>query len=297
MKKILKVIVVAVLFIGCNGDVNSNQSPTIKGLLTTQKTEDNRSIALFSKVTLEDKENDNISVSITLKDKEQGSLSTDKIKTNSISSVETALRAVLFIPTKNRLEVGKSEKVTILLTLDDGFTTTTKSTVVVVTSLNDKPTDIELSSYRVKQSEGVDAIVGKLSSIDMDKNETFIYSLVSGKGDANNKDFHINGDELRTDPSTLLDAGVYSIRVNTNDGESDFSKELNITVIDDTTLEKIAIDIECETSTSISEYIALVKGDTIIKGEENTTISIFHDENNQKRVCLNAGEAYIERKK
>lgn len=61
------------------------------------------------------------------------------------------------------------------------------------------------------------------------------------------------------------------------------------------TIEKIAIDINCVIPATIDNYIELVKGDSIVKKEENTTVSIYHDENSNKRVCLDYGEAYIKR--
>jgi hypothetical protein len=113
--------------------------------------------------------------------------------------------------------------------------------------------------------------------------------------ETNNTSFNISGDLLKTDDSTLLNTGTYSIRINTDDGDSNFSKEFNITVIDDSTLEKIAIDVNCTTPATIDEYIELLKDDTIVKSEDNTTVSIYHDENSNKKVCLDYGEAYIER--
>jgi len=66
-------------------------------------------------------------------------------------------------------------------------------------------------------------------------------------------------------------------------------------VIDDSALEKIAIDVKCTTPATISDYIELLKDDTIVKSEDNTTVSIYHNENSNKKVCLDYGEAYIER--
>lgn len=64
---------------------------------------------------------------------------------------------------------------------------------------------------------------------------------------------------------------------------------------DSTAIEKIAIGIECTSPATLSEYIALKSGDKIVKDEEDSTIKLYHDENNLKRVCIETGEAHIER--
>ncbi len=46
----------------------------------------------------------------------------------------------------------------------------------------------------------------------------------------------------------------------------------------------------------IDKYMLLQSGDTIIKDEPNTLISIYHDINNIKRVCQLSGSAHILRK-
>ena len=297
MKNILIFIVIGVIITACNEnhDRDIDNAPVIRGLTEIQVVDDNRTIAPFLKIILKDEESDKLSLSIAMDNKEHGSLSTDVIKSDTINNVQTALRAIIFTPTSNRMRVGDKERTTLTITLNNGTNSTKISTVIVSTSINDVSTDIELSDSYINQSSGVDATVGKLSSIDVDKNESFIYSLVSGDGDKDNTSFNISENLLKVDDSTILDAGIYTIRVNTNDGHSDFSKEFNITILDDSTLKKIEIDVKCTTPATITDYITLVKGDSIIKSEDNTTVSIYHDEKSNKRVCLDYGEAYIER--
>ena len=273
----------------------SNQSVIITGLTATQTINDNEVIQPFSSVTIEDKDSDTLSAIITMDDKTKGTLSLSNISSNTIANIEESLRALTFTPTSNHKVVGATETTTLTIIINDKVHNTTINTVIVTKSVNDAPTDITLSANYINQSAGTDATIGTLISIDVDMNETFIYSLVSGKQDTNNTSFNISGDLLKTDDSTLLNAGTYSIRVNTHDGDSNFSKEFNITVIDDSTLEKIAIDVKCTTPPTIDEYTELLKGDAIVKSEDNTTVSIYHDENRKKKVCLDYGEAYIER--
>ena len=61
---------------------------------------------------------------------------------------------------------------------------------------------------------------------------------------------------------------------------------------------KIDINVSCvtnPTATNISNYITLLSGDTIVKEENNTTVSIYHDINGTKKICKvgTTGSAYI----
>ena len=61
----------------------------------------------------------------------------------------------------------------------------------------------------------------------------------------------------------------------------------------------IDIDTNCTvspTQTDIDTYIPVYSGDVIVKDDDNTTISIYHDINNTKKVCLVSGLAHIIRK-
>lgn len=60
-------------------------------------------------------------------------------------------------------------------------------------------------------------------------------------------------------------------------------------------VEKIGITITCTTPATLSDYIELKSGDTIVKDEESSIIKLYHDENNLKRVCLQSGKAHVER--
>lgn len=58
----------------------------------------------------------------------------------------------------------------------------------------------------------------------------------------------------------------------------------------------IDITIPCETtpdSNDISSYITLNSGDVIVKDTNDTKISIYHDVNGTKKVCLTSGSAHI----
>jgi hypothetical protein len=70
-------------------------------------------------------------------------------------------------------------------------------------------------------------------------------------------------------------------------GGSDASFENSETMID--------INIPCQTTpttTDISNYITLNSGDVVVK-EGNATVSIYHDINGTKKICLESGNAHI----
>ena len=60
--------------------------------------------------------------------------------------------------------------------------------------------------------------------------------------------------------------------------------------------EEINIEKSCTIPDKVDEYIMLKSGDQIVKDDEGTKISILHDENNIKKICLNSGTAHINRK-
>ncbi len=68
--------------------------------------------------------------------------------------------------------------------------------------------------------------------------------------------------------------------------------DTNVVAIAGTT---VAIDVVCNDTDTIDGYIPLQSGDVIIKEEENTEITMYHDEDNQKVICINSGSAYIAR--
>ena len=72
-----------------------------------------------------------------------------------------------------------------------------------------------------------------------------------------------------------------------NDGSTEAASTVNI-----------PIDVNCISSASATEietYITTQSGDTIVKDEDNTTVSIVLDANAVKRICLESGSAHIVR--
>ncbi|HTX79119.1 MAG TPA: sortase, partial [Longilinea sp.] len=109
------------------------------------------------------------------------------------------------------------------------------NTVTVnLTDVGEAPTDISLSSTVVAENQPANTVVGTLSASDPDADETFSYSLVSGAGSADNGDFNISGDHLRTSKSFDYEVkNSYQIRAQVTDKDGlTYQKPFTITVTD-----------------------------------------------------------------
>ena len=62
---------------------------------------------------------------------------------------------------------------------------------------------------------------------------------------------------------------------------------------DGNSFEQINIEKACTTPDTVADYISLKSADQIVKDEEGTNVSILHDENSVKKICLNSGKAHI----
>ena len=95
--------------------------------------------------------------------------------------------------------------------------------------LNASPTDISLSGASVPENAVLGTEIGTFSTVDMDADDIFTYSLVPGEGSDDSGLFTIVGNSLRLD-STMLDHETkpsLSIRVRTTDSmDAYFEKDL-----------------------------------------------------------------------
>lgn len=64
--------------------------------------------------------------------------------------------------------------------------------IITVTNLNESPTDIILSNNSISENNEINAVIGSLTGIDPDLNESFVFSIVSGSDK-----FNINDNNLR----------------------------------------------------------------------------------------------------
>jgi alpha-tubulin suppressor-like RCC1 family protein len=96
------------------------------------------------------------------------------------------------------------------------------------------PTDIALAPAVINENVAANAVVGALSSTDVDGVNTFTYTLVPGAGSTHNAAFTINGSSLKITNSPDFEMqNSYSIRVRTTDnGGLFYEKQFTITIND-----------------------------------------------------------------
>ena len=103
---------------------------------------------------------------------------------------------------------------------------------VQVTDVNERPTNVLISNQAVNENLAPGALVGLLTALDVDANETATYSLVSGSGGFNNASFRINGNRLETNARFNFEKqDLYSVRVRATDkGGLFFERAIIVTV-------------------------------------------------------------------
>jgi len=92
--------------------------------------------------------------------------------------------------------------------------------------------DLNLSNDTIYENLPIGTEVGILSTSDLDKENTYTYSLISGIGDSDNGSFSISGDTLFTNEEFDFETkSSYSVRIQTKDsGGEVFSKQFIINV-------------------------------------------------------------------
>lgn len=115
---------------------------------------------------------------------------------------------------------------------DGAGASVTVPVTVSVTNVNERPTNILLSSQSVDENLDPGALVGLLSAIDVDAGDTATYSLVSGSGGFDNSQFRISGNRLETNSRFDFEKrDSYSVRVRATDiGGLSFEKAFIIMV-------------------------------------------------------------------
>lgn len=137
----------------------------------------------------------------------------------------------LLLNTSPDFETKSSYAVRIRST-DQGGLSTDKAFSVLINNINEAPTDLSLSNSNINENIGPTALVGNLSSLDPDSNQTFSYNLVAGPGVTDNAAFSIFANQLYLKANPDFEAqSTYSIRIETRDGDGlTYQKPLTITV-------------------------------------------------------------------
>ncbi|CAA6802355.1 MAG: Unknown protein [uncultured Sulfurovum sp.] len=60
-------------------------------------------------------------------------------------------------------------------------------------------------------------------------------------------------------------------------------------------MEVISMEVMCKTTPDFENYVELQSGDRIVQDTEQSSVRLYHNENNHKVVCLEQGQVHIER--
>ncbi|MBR7801818.1 Ig-like domain-containing protein, partial [Undibacterium fentianense] len=210
-----------------------NTAPEISGTSAGLRLTDISTIAPFSNIVIVDNDPDaKETASVTLDTAAKGtftvaSLALSGFSTNdggltyvhsaaSPAQIQAALRSLVFQPTTGRVAIGSTETTQFSVTIHDGVAGDTDSlTSVIATAVNGAPTKIDLSSTRVSQSAGANALVGTFNTTDMNPGDTHQYAFVVGSD--NSQLFSIVGNALHVKDPEQLSAGDYEITVRSTD--------------------------------------------------------------------------------
>ncbi|MFM6010240.1 MAG: choice-of-anchor I family protein, partial [Dolichospermum sp.] len=154
--------------------------------------------------------------------------------------------------------------------------------------LNQAPTDLSLSATNVNENVVVNTIIGTFSSTDVNTDDTFTYSLVSGTGSIDNSSFTIIGNQLQINVSPDFETkSSYNIRVKTTDnGGLTFEKALTINVND---LNEIVGNANNNNllGTTGNDYIDGKAGNDTLNGGAGVDILIGGTENDTYMIDTN----------
>ena len=105
---------------------------------------------------------------------------------------------------------------------------------VTVVSVNDAPTDVNLSNNSVDEELASGATVGNFSAVDPDAGDIHSFTLAAGAGDTDNGRFVIQSGTLKTDEVFDFETqGPFSIRVRGQDAAGAFhEKQFSVTLND-----------------------------------------------------------------
>lgn len=109
-----------------------------------------------------------------------------------------------------------------------------KAFPLTITNVSESPTGLLLDNQSITENNGTGTVIGSLSTIDEDLNETYTYKLIEGDGSTGNSSFQIVDAKLQA--AVIFDAETnseFSIRLSTTDGDDNvFEKSFTITIND-----------------------------------------------------------------
>lgn len=158
-------------------------------------------------------------------------------------------------------EIDNDYSVLIRTTDQDGAYFTKQFTIQIVNK-NDIPTQINLSNKKIDENLQAGSTVGTFSTIDEDINDTFVYTLIEGDGAADNDDFLIEGNTLKTaitfDVETTPTASIRVKSTDSKDGTTEMHFLIKIGNLNDApnalVMSNQTIDENMPYATEIGEF-------------------------------------------
>lgn len=119
-------------------------------------------------------------------------------------------------------------------TEDQGGLTLQKIFSIAVIDVNEPPTDLTISELTLFENQPAQTGIGVFSTVDPDANSIFTYTLENGVGSADNIQFEIFGNQLRSlAPFDFEARSSYSIRVQSRDqGGAAIQRQFSVQIVD-----------------------------------------------------------------
>jgi hypothetical protein len=117
---------------------------------------------------------------------------------------------------------------------DIGGLTIEKVLTVIVTDVNEAPTDLTLSPTNIDENLPVGSVIGTLNPVDPDQNDPYTFAFVNGVGSNDNASFEFNGNKLVSAmPFDFETKSSYTIRVQATDSAGhSIERQFTITIND-----------------------------------------------------------------
>ncbi|GAB3341385.1 hypothetical protein GCM10027429_29650 [Marivirga atlantica] len=213
------------------GITDFNLTPTDIVLSSSTIAENADSATVVGEISTVDPDADDTNFNYALVDGTGGENNSDFTIDDSTNPPLLKSAKVFDFETVNELSIR-------LRTTDPKGANFVKEIVINVTDANDAPDSLTIDNDSISENQAQNTVVGTVSTVDVDENDTFSYSLVAGTGDEDNASFTINpstGEIVQaTDGFDFESKSTYSIRVESQDsGGETVQSVINIYIKDE----------------------------------------------------------------
>ena len=178
------------------------------------------------------------------------SLATGNGTTDQHNSLFTVSGTQLLVASST-ISYDTTTSLNVNLGVSDGQNTLTKAFQITVNDVNRAPTDIGLTSNTITENASPSTVIGTLSSVDLDTNDTSTFTLANSgdERDDDNGSFTISGTSLILNSTADYETKTsYNIYINVNDGVNDFAKAFTVSV---TNIDEVPVDIKLESNQNV----------------------------------------------